>query len=211
MLLNYSMPQLAPNTVTAPTPTYSMDSILGLSPSQYSGFKSVANTPYYFGEGGLFETYTPRTVYERGTGMTKQTYDPSNNTGYYGMAGRPNPVGMGFGIGMGGTGWTPKTIEDEGTIYRGEQAFRPVQDANVAGFNKIDGMYQPSMAYVNSQAPKYQGNPQLASSPAINLTTPTANIYNGNYGAGRFLNTGNLLGFNFGTPSGQTAGGQATP
>ena len=70
--------------------------------------------------------------------------------------------------------------------------------------------YAPSMAYVYSQAPKptYQPTPSQTSF----LSSPTPSVsYNGNYGAGRFLNTGNLLGFNFGTPSGQTTGGQATP
>lgn len=202
MLLNYSMPQVAPNIVTAPTPTYNMDSILGLSPSQYSGFKSVANTPYYYGDGNLFEAYTPSYSYFQGTGMGRQTWSPGDIR--YGMSNVAPDVNSPF------SGWEKQINEDPGTIYKGKQAFRPVIDANVTGFVKSDGKYSPSMAYVYANAPKYQGN-QQAANPLINLTTPTANVYNGNYGAGRFLNTGNLLGFNFGTPSGQTTGGQATP
>ena len=65
------------------------------------------------------------------------------------------------------------------------------------------------MAYVLSQTPRSMPKP----TPNVMsfLSSPTDSVsYNGNYGAGRFLNTGNLLGFNFGTPSGQTTGGQAT-
>jgi hypothetical protein len=206
MLLNFGLPQLAPNIVSAPSPTFNMDSILGLSPSQYSGFKTVANTPYYYGDGNLYETYSPRTVYVRGTGMRPQTYDPADTSINYGMSGQPS----GFNIPL--SGWQSQLIEDKGTIYKGEQAFRPVQDANVPGFVKSDGAYSPSMAYIYANNPnRYQGTPTQSASSLLNLSTPTANVYNGNYGAGRFLNTGNLLGFNFGTPSGQTTGGQATP
>ena len=203
MLLNYSAPKLAPNIVTAPTSTLNIDSILGLSPSQYSGFKSVANTPYYYGDGNLFETYTPKTVYVSGTGMGRQTYDPTDTSRNYGMSGQPNISGP-------MSNWQKTIVEDPGTIYRGEQAFRPVTDANVPGFIKTDGTYGPSMAYVYANAPK--PNYQPVANQSAFLSSPSLSMnYNGNYGAGRFLNTGNLLGFNFGTPSGQTTGGQATP
>lgn len=183
MLLNFAAPRIAPNIVTAPKSNLDINSILGLTPSKYSGLQNVRDTGYFYGNNRMYEPYT----------ITRSA--PS----YYGLM-----YGMGGG-----------SNRAEGTIEVGDQAFRPV-DIDVTGFSKskIEDSdlyeYSPSMAYVYSQAPKptYQPTPSQTSF----LSSPTPSVsYNGNYGAGRFLNTGNLLGFNFGTPSGQTTGGQATP
>jgi len=183
MLLNFAAPRIAPNIVTAPKSNLDINAILGLAPSKYSGLQNVRDTGYYYGNNRMYEPYT----------ITRSA--PS----YYGLM-----YGMGGG-----------SNRAEGTIEVGDQAFRPV-DIDVTGFSKskIEDSdlyeYAPSMAYVYSQAPKptYQPTPSQTSF----LSSPTPSVsYNGNYGAGRFLNTGNLLGFNFGTPSGQTTGGQATP
>lgn len=103
----------------------------------------------------------------------------------------------------------------EGTLEIDGQAFRPV-DVDITGFSKSKAddsniyTYDPSMAYVLSQTPRNVPKPTPNLMSFLSSPTPSVS-YNGNYGAGRFLNTGNLLGFNFGTPSGQTTGGQATP
>jgi len=94
----------------------------------------------------------------------------------------------------------------------GGQNFVPV-DADIAGFNKSKGeddiyTYDPSMAYVYSQAPQPTYTP--TSSASSFLSAPTMPSYEGNYGAGRFLNTGNLLGFNF-TPAQTTSSPGQSP
>ena len=201
MLLNYSAPRLAPNIVTPPKSNVDVNSILGLKASGYEGLQSVGDTGYFYGNNRMYEAYTPP--------------PPTNYGGYYGIMGYSTPSNN-----TGLYGYQPPPLPSYESMTIDGQEFRTVSP-EIKGFTRQaldddkyqkDSVYEytPSMAYVYSQAPKYQGNPQLASSPAINLTTPTANVYNGNYGAGRFLNTGNLLGFNFGTPSGQTAGGQTT-
>lgn len=200
MLLNFAAPRIAPNIVTAPKSNLDINAILGLAPSQYEGLQKVGDTGYYYGDNKMYEPYTPSPVsYGR---MIMGQWSPVNYTPSY------SPF-FGYGGGLSARGGAV-----EGTITRGDQSFKPV-DVDVTGFSKskIEDSdlyeYSPSMAYVYSQAPKptYQPTPSQTSF----LSSPTPSVsYNGNYGAGRFLNTGNLLGFNFGTPSGQTTGGQAT-
>jgi hypothetical protein len=102
--------------------------------------------------------------------------------------------------------WQKTLVEDPGTIYKGEQAFRPVNETvNIPGFSRFDGKLTPSMVdiYAMTQPSTIAQTPNVMSF----LTAPVANTYTGNYGAGRFLNTGGLLGgtLNFGLPSGQSA------
>ena len=205
MLLNYSAPRLAPNIVTPPKSNTDVNSILGLKASDYKGLQSVGDTGYFYGNNRMYEAYTPPTAQPL---TIQQLMQPSGGPMGSGISGGPM------------YGYQPPSLPSYESMTIDGQEFRTVSP-EIKGFTRQaldddkyqkDSVYEytPSMAYVYSQAPKYQGNPQLASSPVINLTTPTANVYNGNYGAGRFLNTGNLLGFNFGTPSGKTAGGQTT-
>jgi len=197
MLLNYSAPRIAPNIVAAPTSNLDINSILGLTPSKYSGLQSVGDTGYYYGNNRMYEAYTP---------------PPSTGGGFYGIMGynRPsyNPM---FGY------QAPSKPSYEEVTIDGQQ-FRTVKP-DIAGFNKTalseddyqkDSVYSytPSMAYVYSQAPK----PTYTPTPSVSsfLSAPTMPSYTGNYGAGRFLNTGNLLGFNF-TPAQTTSSPGQSP
>ena len=104
-------------------------------------------------------------------------------------------------------GWQQGGGADAGTIYKGEQAFRPL-NIDVAGFTKTKGdddiyTYDPSMAYVYANAPKpapveTPNVTSFLSSPIIPAATT------GNYGAGRFSSNG-LLGLDFGLPAGKSA------
>jgi len=215
MLLNYSAPRIAPNIVAAPTSNLDINSILGLTPSKYSGLQSVGDTGYYYGNNRIYEAYTP---------------PPPSNYGY-GIFGynRPsyNPM---FGY------QAPSKPSYEEVTIDGQQ-FRTVKP-DIAGFNKTalseddyqkDSVYEytPSMAYVYSKAqpqvtaqPNTMFNYASGFTPATNnvyqqatgnlLTSPTMPSYTGNYGAGRFLNTGNLLGFNF-TPAQTTSSPGQSP
>lgn len=173
MLLNFNAPQLAPNIVTALQPAVDKNAILGLIPSQYEGLQSVGNTGYYYGNNRMYEPYT----------ITQSS--PS----------------YGYGYGKGGG-----SNRAEGTVEIGNQAFRPV-DVDVTGFTKTKGendiyTYDPSMAYIASKTPTAvtQPVPNIMSF----LSTPTqVATPQGNYGAGRFLNSG-LLPLNFGLPNDTT-------
>ena len=201
MLLNYAAPRLAPNIVTAPKSNVDVNAILGLAPSQYEGLQKVGDTGYFYGDNKMYEPYTPSPVsYGR---MLYGQWSPVSYTPSY------HPI-YGYGGGLSARGGA-----EEGTITRGDQSFRPVS-VDVTGFSKSkigdteQYEYSPSMAYVYANTPKPA--PVQTPNQMAFLSSPTPSVsYNGNYGAGRFLNTGNLLGFNFGTPSGQTTGGQATP
>ena len=201
MLLNFGLPQKAPNIVSAPKPQVDINSILGLAPSQYEGLQKVGDTGYFYGDNRMYEPYKPSPVsYGR---MIMGQWSPVNYTPSY------HPV---FGI---SSGLSARGGADAGTIYKGEQAFRPL-DIDVAGFTKTKGdddiyTYDPSMAYVYSQAPKYQGYDVASAPPVISLTAPTAMNFTGSSGAGRFLGgTDGLLGampLSFGLPSGESANG----
>lgn len=208
MLLNFGAPQLAPNIVTAPKSNIDMNAILGLSPSQYEGFQTVGDTGYFLKDSKLYQPYdvTPTYFYKTGLGGT-QYYNPSSMYGL-GMS-APSPIYGGFGMGGYSGGWQRGGGAEEGTIYSGKQAFRPIKDkVDLEGFNynSDENTYDPSMAYVYSKTPRAEVKP----TPNVMsfLSSPIAsNTYAGNYGAGRFLNTGGLLGgtLNFGLPSGQSA------
>lgn len=192
MGLNFGLQRLAPNVVTEPKTNIDYSSILGLTPSKYSGLQQVTGTPYYYGNNRMYEAYTP----------------PQSNLGgfwAYGNSSPSQPTGIWAEM------FNRQPSYDEITI--GGQQFRTAKP-DVKGFTKtpVEGKdylyeYAPSMAYVYSQM-----RPQITAQPnvmAVNapgyqrasqmLTSPMAT----GSGAGRFLNTGNLLGFNF-TPA-QTA------
>ena len=94
----------------------------------------------------------------------------------------------------------------------GGQNFVPV-DADITGFNKSKGeddiyTYDPSMAYLNANKPRYTPPPprdimsflQLPSIQSSNINLQPAET---SYGAGRFLNNG-LMSLDFGLPSGKS-------
>lgn len=201
MGLNFGLQRLAPNVVTAPKSNIDYNTVLGLKPSQYEGLRSVGDTGYYYGDNKMYEPYTPSPVqYGR---MIMGQFSPV--TGPFGTPYKPY---YGIGGNLSG-GVVSRGGATAGTITRGNQSFRPV-DVDVTGFTKTKPEnsniyeYAPSMAYVYSQM-----RPQITAQPnvmAVNapgyqrasqmLTSPMAT----GSGAGRFLNTGNLLGFNF-TPA----------
>lgn len=196
MLLNFGLPTGKPTVTVAPESNIDIDAILGLKPSQYEGFKSLRDTGYYYGDGNLYEAYTPSPVsYYRSSPFGMQYYQP---TGF--MPSQPSPALGGYSGGYQQTGGA-----SSGTIYKGDQAFRPV-DTDVEGFvksliedpespNNGQYRYRPSMAYVYSNMPKQTYTPQQFNNVTSFLSAPTApvNTYTGNYGAGRFLNAGSLL------------------
>jgi len=201
MLLNYGLQQKAPNIVSAPK-TYDIDSVLGLSPSsQYSGFKGVGDTGYYYKDNMMYEPYKVQpsvTTYGR---TIMGQWSPM--TGAYGMPYQPSYHPF-FGYG-GGVSARTSGGPEEGTIYSGEQAFRPVKDLDITGFryNEDENTYDPSMAYVYANAPK--STPIQTPNITSFLSSPTTPTYTGNYGAGRYLGGNGLLGLDFGLPSGQSA------
>jgi len=193
MLLDFGLPTGTPTVTVAPKSNIDIDAILGLKPSQYEGFKSLRDTGYYYGDGSLYEPYTPSPVqYGRQTIFGFQPI-PSWHYGSY----SGSPLGMG--------GISTRGGAETGTIYKDDQAFRPV-DTDVEGFvrSKIEDpdspnngqyRYRPSMAYVYSNIPKQTYTPTPLNNVTSFLSAPTApaNRYTGNYGAGRFLNAGSLL------------------
>ena len=200
MLLNFGLQKKAPNIVTAPKSNVDVNSVLGLAKSQYDGLQSVGDTGYYYGDGRMYQPYTPSPVqYGRQTIFGFQPV-----TGQFGMPYQPS---YGIGGGLAG-GISARGGAEAGTIYKGDQAFRPVSE-DVTGFTKSKGEndiydYAPSMAYVYANRPRPEVKPvpnvtSFLSTPTP-MTTPT-----GNYGAGRFLGTNGLLGLDYGLPSGQSA------
>ena len=191
MLLNFGLPTGKPTVTVAPKSNIDIDAILGLKPSQYEGFKSLRDTGYYYGDGSLYEPYTPSPVsYGR---MIMGQWSPVNYTPSY------SPF-FGYGGGLSARGGAVA-----GTITKDGQSFRPV-DTDVEGFvrSKIEDpdspnngqyRYRPSMAYVYSNMPKQTYTPTPLNNITSFLSAPTtpANTYTGNYGAGRFLNAGSLL------------------
>jgi len=160
----------------------------------------------------MYEPYTvtPASSYFYRSGPYGTTY--YNSYSPYGLPTSPSVSPYGFGY---SGGWQRGSSggPEEGTIYSGEQAFRPIKDANIKGFiyDADAETYDPSMAYVYANAPKPTFNP--TPNVASFLSAPTAmNTPTGNYGAGRYLgNTGLLGGLNFGLPSGQSANTSGTP
>ena len=207
MLLDFGLPTGTPTVTVAPKSNIDIDAILGLKPSQYEGFKSLRDTGYYYGDGSLYEPYTPSPsyFYMNNSPFGMQYYQP---TGMMPSAPSYSPI---FGY---SGGWQASGGAAEGTITRGDQSFKPV-NTDVTGFSKSKigdtemYEYSPSMAYVYSQAPR----PAPLPTPNVTsfLSTPTAMATpTGNYGAARFLgNTGGGL-LNFSAPQ-VAATTQGTP
>jgi len=198
MLLDFGLPTGTPTVTVAPKSNIDIDAILGLKPSQYEGFKSLRDTGYYYGDGSLYEPYTPSPsyFYMNNSPFGMQYYQP---TGF--MPSQPSYSPFGGYSG----GWQRGGGASAGTITKDGQSFRPV-DTDVEGFvkSKIEDpdspnngqyRYRPSMAYVYSNMPKQTYTPTPLNNVTSFLSAPTvpANTYTGNYGAGRFLNAGSLL------------------
>ena len=204
MLLNFARPQLAPNIVAAPKSNIDVNAVLGLANSQYDGLQSVKDTGYFYGDNKMYQPYTPSPVsYYRNTAFGPMQYNPTGM-----MPSEPSPIMGGFGMGGYSGGYQRTGGAEAGTIYRGDQAFRPISE-DVTGFSKSkigdteQYEYSPSMAYVYANAPR----PAPVQTPNVTsfLSTPTPMATpTGNYGAGRYLS--GLLGspITYGLPNDQT-------
>ena len=119
MLLNFGMPKIPATTVQSNTPAFDPYAAVGFNPSsQYSGFMQQGDKNVYLKDGGLYEAYTPSGVsFVRSGGLFgQQTYNPTGM-----MPSQPSysPI---FGY---SGGWQRTGGPVEGTIYAGEQAFKP--------------------------------------------------------------------------------------
>lgn len=200
MLLNFNAPRIIPNAIQS-TNNFDPYAALGFQPSQYDGFLQKDNL--FVKDGGLYEAYdVPPTTTQY---FRDSIGGPVPVTGQFGMPYQPsyNPI---FGYG-GGINVVHGGGPVEGTVYSGDQAFKPYSGDAPYGFIETDGKFSLSPATISSLRPTYM--PTAPVSSPLSLTSPTAfNAPTGNFGAGRFLNTGNLLGFNF-TPA-QTTSSVAT-
>ena len=199
MLLNFGLQKKAPNIVTAPKSNIDVNSVLGLTPSNYKGLQKVGDTGYFYGNNRMYEPYNappaqPLTI--------QQLMQPSGG-----------PLGSGISGGpMYGYQPAPKPSYESLTVDG--QEFRTV-NPELTGFTRQaldddkyqkDSVYEyaPSMAYLYANAPRPAVQPvknvmSFLSAPTP-MQTPT-----GNYGAGRFLGTNGLLGLDFGLPGGESA------
>ena len=180
--LDFNAPKKSASVAIAPKSEVNVDEILGLTDSAYDGMKSVGDTGYFMNDGKLFEAYTPAPqTFFKNTVFGPIQYNP---TGL--MPSQPSRSifgGYSGGWQAGGGG------EDAGTIYKSDQAFRPVTSGSVEGFVEGDDGYEISQAYINANKPKYQGTPQQNLMPLLSLATiPQGTESNGeSYGAGRFI------------------------
>lgn len=204
MVINYSAPRIAARNTVAPASNLNVNKALGLRSSPYEGLQQVGNQNLYYGKGGLYESYSPEPLrFYRNTpyGITQYYSSP------YGLGGPSASIYGGYS-----GGWQKSGGDVEGTIRIGDQAFRPPTDIP-AGFIKVDGKYEPSIAYMLANSmPNIKAQPNrmftnvAGYAPASNSLLSNAPVGN-SYGAGQYLNSGLLGGgLNFGTPSGKTAG-----
>ena len=195
MLLNFGLQKKAPNIVTAPKNNIDVNSVLGLTPSNYKGLQKVGDTGYFYGNNRMYEAYTPPPPTNYGGYYGIMGYStPSNNTGLYGYQPPPKPSyesitvdGQEFRtVNPELTGFTRQALDDD--KYQKDSVYE----------------YAPSMAYLyaNAHRPAVQPVKNVMSflSAPTPMQTPT-----GNYGAGRFLGTNGLLGLDFGLPGGESA------
>lgn len=175
MLLNFNRPQLAPNIVASPKSNVDVNSVLGLTPSQYSGLQSVGDTGYFYGNNRMYEPYTvtstPHSYYFGGMGYGGGSNRAAGTINVNDQAFRPIDTDI--------TGFSKSKGEDD--IYN----------------------YDPSMAYVMSQTPRPAPlqTPNVTSflSAPTAIATPT-----GNYGAGRYLSGLLGSPINYGSPNDAT-------
>ena len=203
MAINYSAPRIAARNIVAPASNININKALGLRSSPYSGLQQVGKQNLYYGDGGFYESYNPsprqygRTFY----GMFSPL--PSWQQPSY------HPI-FGYGGGITAIGG-----DEAGTIRRDGQAFKPYTGKIPAGFVKVGDEYEPSMAYLYSKSqPQVRAQPNRMFTNVAGYAPASSNLLSnapvGNsYGAGQYLSSGSGLlggGFNFGTPSGKSAG-----
>lgn len=162
--LDFNAPRIAATTAQTPQPIYSIDDVLGLSPSKYEGMKSVSDTGYYIKNGKLYEPYT-----------VTVSYPSYGMSGFYGY--QPTSNRAAGTIEVGDQAFKPvKNASVDGFV------------------ETDDGTYEISRAYVDANRPKYQGQPQQNLMPLLSLASiPQEQIDpSTSFGASRFLNQDSL-------------------
>lgn len=207
MAINYSAPRIAARNIVTTPSNFNVNALLGLRSSPYSGLQQVGRQNLYYGDGGFYESYNPSPrQYGR---MFYGQFSPVS--GPFGTPYVPsyNPI-FGYGGGI-----TARGGDEAGTIRRDGQAFKPYTGDIPAGFVKVGDEYEPSMAYLYSRSqPSIKTQPNRMFTNVTGYAPASGNLLSnapvGNsYGAGQYLSSGSGLlggGFNFGTPSGKTAG-----
>lgn len=203
MLLNFGMPKIPATTVQSNTPAFDPYAAVGFNPSsQYEGFMQQGDKNVYLKDGGLYEAYDvqPRRFtrpHPMGSGFGYETYNPNTIAGISGGGPSYHPL---FGY---SGGWSPSGGPVEGTIYAGEQAFKPYAGETPFGFVKTTqddkDVYSLSQAAISSLRPKYTPTVNLGYNPAMSLLAPQA----GGLGAGRFLSGDTNMALNFSAPTGE--------
>lgn len=200
MLLQYGLNKIPATTVQSNTPAFDPYAAIGFNPStQYSGFLQQGNNNLYVKDGNLYQSYTPspsvttfgRTImgqWSPVTGPFGQPYTPSYSP-FFGYGGGLSPRTSGGPV--------------EGTIYSGEQAFRPYSGDAPFGFNKTTeddkDVYNLSQAAISSLRPAYTPTTNLGYNPVMSLLAPQA----GGYGAGKYLSGDANMALNFSAPTGE--------
>jgi len=201
MLLQYGLNKIPATTVQSNTPAFDPYAAIGFNPSnQYSGFLQQGNNNLYVKDGNLYESYTPspssttfgRIVMGQWTPLTTNVFGIPYQPSYH-------PV---FGYG-GGLTARRSGGPVEGTIYSGEQAFRPYSGDAPFGFNKTTeddkDVYSLSQAAISSLKPAYTPTTNLGYNPVMSLLAPQA----GGYGAGKYLSGDANMALNFSAPTGE--------
>jgi hypothetical protein len=191
MLLNFGMPKIPATTVQSNTPAFDPYAAVGFNPSsQYEGFMQQGNNNLYLKDGGLYQSYTPSPARYFYMGFMNQPvyYNPNNIMGM----GSPSMGGI-------SNRWQMSGGAEPGTIYSGDQAFRPYQGETPFGFVKTGDDYSLSTVALNSLRPSYRPTTNLGYNPAVSLLAPTA----GGQGAGRFLGGDANMSLNFSAPTGE--------
>jgi len=200
MLLQYGLNKIPATTVQSSTPAFDPYAAIGFNPSnQYSGFLQQGNNNLYVKDGNLYESYTPSPSTTTFGSTVMGQWTPV--TGAFGMPYQPSysPI-FGYGGGL-----TPRTSGGpvEGTIYAGEQAFRPYSGDAPFGFNKTTendkDVYSLSQAAISSLKPTYTPTTNLGYNPVMSLLAPQA----GGYGAGKYLSGDANMALNFSAPTGE--------
>ena len=200
MLLQYGLNKIPATTVQSNTPAFDPYAAIGFNPSnQYSGFLQQGNNNLYAKDGNLYESYTvaPASSYfYMNNGPFMRTYQP---TGLMPSQPSYSPIfGYSGGWQRGSSGGPV-----EGTIYSGEQAFRPYSGDAPFGFNKTTeddkDVYSLSQAAISSLKPAYTPTTNLGYNPVMSLLAPQA----GGYGAGKYLSGDANMALNFSAPTGE--------
>lgn len=202
MLLQYGLNKIPATTVQSQN-TFDPYAAVGFNPSsQYEGFMQQGDNNVYLKDGGLYEAYdVPGVSYIKPHPMGSQFGNVYYSDPYNGLFGASAPSYHPV-FGYSG-GWSRTGGPVEGTIYSGEQAFKPYTGETPFGFVKTTeddkDVYSLSQAALQSLKPKYTPTANLGFNPTMSLLAPQA----GGYGAGRYLGGDTNMALNFSAPTGE--------